>query len=152
MTMPIKTMKEVIMNHIQTTCPYCGCGCNIDLLVENDRIVKAEPTQGHPVNHGELCLKGLYGWEFVHSPERLTKPLIRKKNGQYSKEGELCDATWEEAFSLIKEKILSIKNNFGPDYFMGLSSARCTNEENYLFQKFFRTVLGTNNIDHCARL
>jgi len=145
-------VKQEKMKRIQTTCPYCGCGCNIDLIVKDNRIVKAEPTKDHPVNLGKLCLKGLYGWEFVHSPERLTTPLIRKENGEYSKKGKLCEATWEEAFALIKEKISTIKNDFGADSFMGFSSARCTNEENYLFQKFFRTVLGTNNIDHCARL
>lgn len=140
------------MKKIQTTCPYCGTGCNFDLQVENGRIKGAEPTKGHPVNDGELCLKGLYGWEFVHSPARLHKPLIRKLNGVYSKEGTLEESEWSEALDLMAEKITLVKEKYGPDAFMGLSSARCTNEENYLFQKFFRQVLGTNNVDHCARL
>ena len=140
------------MKKVQTTCPYCGTGCNMDLHVENNRIVKATPTVNHPVNDGELCLKGLYGWEFVHSSERLQKPLIRKLNGVYSKDGILQESGWDEALELLKDKIGSVKKTYGPDAFMGLSSARCTNEENYTFQKFFRQVLGTNNVDHCARL
>jgi predicted molibdopterin-dependent oxidoreductase YjgC len=99
-----------------------------------------------------LCLKGLYGWEFVHSSERLQKPLIRKHNGVFSKDGLLEESEWDEALDLLKEKIGFVKKTYGPDSFMGLSSARCTNEENYIFQKFFRQVLGTNNVDHCARL
>lgn len=140
------------MKTIQTTCPYCGTGCNLDLHVENNRIKGATPVKDHPVNDGELCLKGLYGWEFVHSSARLTKPLIRKKDGVFSKEGVLEESTWEEALDLMAEKINHVKKSYGPDAFMGLSSARCTNEENYIFQKFFRQVLGTNNVDHCARL
>lgn len=140
------------MKKVQTTCPYCGTGCNMDLHVDNNRIVKAAPTMNHPVNDGELCLKGLYGWEFVHSSERLQKPLIRKLNGAFSKDGFLEESEWDEALDLLKEKIGFVKKTYGPDSFMGLSSARCTNEENYVFQKFFRQVLGTNNVDHCARL
>ncbi len=140
------------MKKVQTTCPYCGTGCNINLFVENGRIVKAEPTKNHPVNDGELCLKGWYGWEYVHSPDRLRKPLIRKKNGKFSKDGELVESTWEEALELITSKIKEIKEKYGADALMGFSSARCTNEDNYVFQKFFRVAIGTNNIDHCARL
>jgi len=140
------------MKTIQTTCPYCGTGCNLDLHVENNRITGATPVKKHPVNDGELCLKGLYGWEFVHSSARLTKPLIRKKDGVFSKDGVLQESSWEEALDLMTEKISHVKKNYGSDAFMGLSSARCTNEENYIFQKLFRQVLGTNNVDHCARL
>ena len=140
------------MKTIQTTCPYCGTGCNLELQVENNRIKGAAPVKNHPVNDGELCLKGLYGWEFVHSSARLAKPLIRKKGGVFSKEGVLEESTWEEALGLMAEKINHVKQSYGPDAFMGLSSARCTNEDNYIFQKFFRQVLGTNNVDHCARL
>lgn len=140
------------MKKIQTTCPYCGTGCNIDLFVKDGKIVKAEPTKNHPVNDRELCLKGLYGWEYVHSSDRLKKPLIRKKNGKFSKDGELVESSWEEALELITSKIKEIKEKYGADAFMGFSSARCTNEDNYVFQKFFRVAIGTNNIDHCARL
>jgi len=140
------------MKTIQTTCPYCGTGCNLELHVENNRIKSASPVKDHPVNDGELCLKGLYGWEFVHSSSRLTRPLIRKKDGAYSKDGVLEESSWDEALELLSEKINHVKSTYGSDSFMGLSSARCTNEENYIFQKFFRQTLGTNNVDHCARL
>ncbi len=139
------------MKRIQTTCPYCGTGCNIDLIVEEDKIVRAEPTKNHPVNDGQLCLKGLYGWEYVHSPKRLTKPLIRKKDGMFDKKGHLVESSWEEAYDLVALKIKSTVDRFGAKSIMGFSSARCTNEENYIFQKFFR-VQGSNNVDHCARL
>jgi len=139
------------MERVQTTCPYCGTGCNIDLYVENNKIVKAEPTKAHPVNDGELCLKGLYGWEYVHSPQRLTKPLMRKKNGVFSKDGELVEVSFEEAYEFVASRIKKTVEEFGPQSIMGFSSARCTNEDNYVFQKLFR-VLGSNNIDHCARL
>lgn len=123
----------------------------MDLLVENNKIVKAEPTKGHHVNDGELCLKGRFGWEFISSPRRLTKPLIRKKEGVFSKEGDLVEVPFEEAYDFVASNMKSTVEQYGSDSIMGFSSARCTNEENYVFQKLFRT-LGTNNVDHCARL
>ncbi len=139
------------MEKFQTTCAYCGTGCNLDLFVQNNKIIQAKPTKNHHVNDGELCLKGLYGWEYVHSPRRLKKPLIRKKNGVFSKDGTLEEVEFEEAYKLVASKINDIVSKHGSDALMGFSSARCTNEDNFIFQKFFR-VLGTNNIDHCARL
>lgn len=139
------------MEKFQTTCPYCGTGCNIDLFVENNKIVKALPTKGHHVNDGELCLKGLYGWEYVHSPRRLTKPLMRKKDGVFSKEGSLVEVSFEEAYAFVASRMKATVEKNGPTSIMGFSSARCTNEDNYAFQKLFR-VLGSNNVDHCARL
>ena len=139
------------MERVQTVCPYCGTGCNLDLCVENGKIVKAEPIKGHPVNDGELCLKGLYGWEYVHSPQRLTKPLMRKKNGVFSKDGELVEVSFEEAYDFVASRIKKTVEEFGPQSIMGFSSARCLNEDNYVFQKLFR-ALGSNNVDHCARL
>ncbi len=139
------------MEKFQTTCPYCGTGCNIDLHVDNGKIVKAEPTKDHPVNDGELCLKGLYGWEYVQSPKRLTKPLMRKKDGVFSKEGELEEVSWDEAYDFVASKMKNTVDEFGPQSIMGFSSARCNNEDNYAFQKLFR-VQGSNNVDHCARL
>jgi predicted molibdopterin-dependent oxidoreductase YjgC len=94
---------------------------------------------------GSLCIKGRFGHDFVDHADRLTKPLIRKN-------GKLKEASWDEALSYVAEKIHTIKREHGPDAIAGLASARCTNEENYLFQKFFRAVIGTNNVDHCARL
>lgn len=139
------------MERIQTTCPYCGTGCNIDLLVENNQIQKAEPTKRHAVNDGELCLKGLYGWEYVHSPRRLKKPLLRKKDGVFSKDGVLEEVSFDEALDFVASKMKHSISEYGTDSVMGLSSARATNEDNFAFQKLFR-VQGSNNIDHCARL
>lgn len=97
------------------------------------------------VNQGSLCAKGHFGFDFVHHPDRLTSPLVRKN-------GVLVETDWDEAFSVITERFKSFKKDFGPDSIAGFSSARCTNEENYLMQKFMRAAIGTNNIDHCARL
>ena len=103
-----------------------------------------EPAKGRP-NNGLLCVKGRFGYNFINHPDRLKTPLI-KRNGKFE------EATWEEAYDLIVSKINEIKGKYGPDAFAGLTSARCTNEENYLFQKMFRALIGTNNVDHCARL
>lgn len=128
----------------QTTCSYCGVGCQINLLTKNNRIVEVEPINIIP-NDGLLCVKGKFAYRFVNHPDRLTKPLIKKC-------GKFVEASWQEAYRLIKEKYTEIMDKNGPDAFGGFSSARCTNEENYLFQKLVRTVFKTNNVDHCARL
>ena len=131
---------------VRTTCTYCGVGCQLDLNIHNGKIVKVTGNReyGAP-NQGSLCVKGRFGMDFVDSPDRLKTPLIRK-------DGELTEATWDEAYDFIAEKFTSIKEKHGADSIAGFSSARCTNEENYLFQKFMRAVIGTNNVDHCARL
>ncbi|MFH1007513.1 MAG: 2Fe-2S iron-sulfur cluster-binding protein, partial [Candidatus Latescibacterota bacterium] len=130
---------------VQTTCIYCGVGCQMDLYIKDDRIVKVRGTEDGPDNRGQLCVKGRFGLDFVHHPDRLTRPLIRK-------DGKLEPATWEEALSLVAAKFSELKETYGGDALAGLSSAKCTNEENYLFQKLVRTTFGTNNVDHCARL
>jgi predicted molibdopterin-dependent oxidoreductase YjgC len=129
---------------VRSTCSYCGVGCQIDIHTKNDRIVKITGADTVP-NRGRLCIKGRFGWHFVHHPERLKHPLI-KDNGQFRK------ATWEEALDLIAQRLREIKEEHGPDKIGGWCSARITNEENYLMQKFMRAVIGTNNVDHCARL
>ncbi len=129
---------------ITTICPYCGVGCAMDYYVKGNRIVFARGNSSG-VNRGDDCIKGRFGWEFVHSDERLKKPLI-KKNGKF------VEVSWDEALDFVAEKLREIKEKYGPDSIAGLSSAKCTNEENYLFQKFMRVVIGTNNVDHCARL
>lgn len=129
---------------VKTTCSYCGVGCQMDLLVKGDRVVEVQPKMAE-ANKGLLCVKGKFGFNFINHKDRLKTPLI-KKNGEFQ------EATWEEALKLIASKIKSAKEDFGPDSMAGFSSARCTNEENYLFQKLFRGVVGTNNVDHCARL
>lgn len=133
------------MNSVLTTCPYCGTGCTFYLNVKDGEIVSVTPNKDNAVNEGILCLKGHFGFDFVHHRDRLTQPLIRK-------DGKLTEATWEEAFNLVAKKLSEIKSKYGADSIAGFSSARCTNEENYLMQKFMRAVVGTNNVDHCARL
>lgn len=128
-----------------TTCTYCGCGCNITLRSHGDQVIRVD-SRANNHNNGWLCVKGRFGFDFINSPERLKWPLIRRKKG-----GELERATWDEALDLIASKLGEIVEKNGPDSIGGLSSARCTNEENYLFQKLFRAGFGTNNIDHCAR-
>jgi formate dehydrogenase (coenzyme F420) alpha subunit len=140
------------MQETRVICPYCGTGCNIDLSVEDNRITNAKASCGHYVNDGELCLKGLYGWDYVGANDRLRKPLIRKKNGVFSKEGTFEEASWDEALDLIALKMKEVKEKYGPDAIAGNFSSRSTLEENYVAQKFMRAVIGTNNVDHCARV
>ncbi len=129
------------LNIIHTICPYCGCGCGIDLIVKDNKIVGTYPFKRHPINEGKTCIKGNYCYEFVHSKDRLKKPLI-KKNGKF------VESTWDEALNLIASKL----KEYSPNEVGFFSSARCTNEDNYIFQKFARVVVKTNNIDHCARI
>lgn len=134
------------LEKVRTTCTYCGVGCQLDLNINKGKIVKVTGNRDYgPPNQGSLCIKGRFAMDFVQHPDRLQRPLIRKN-------GELTEATWEEAYDLIARNLSAIKEEHGPDSIAGLASARCTNEENYLFQKFMRAVIGTNNVDHCARL
>jgi len=136
------------LKKVDTVCPYCGVGCQITLHIneKTNKIVKITGVEESPTNDGMLCVKGRYGYDFVGSDERLTTPLIRDANGEFK------EATWDEAISLVAEKFNLIKEKDGPDAIAGLSSAKCTNEENFAFQKFMRREVGTNNVDHCARL
>lgn len=129
----------------ETTCTYCGCGCNISMHTLGNEVVRVSSKSDNH-NRGWLCVKGRFGYEFINSEERLTTPLIRREKG-----GELEPAGWDEALDLVATKMGAIKKEYGPNALGGLASARCTNEENYLFQKLFRSVIGTNNVDHCAR-
>jgi len=131
--------------NIQTTCPYCGTGCALHLQVLDGALVGVLPAKGHPISQGSLCIKGWNAHAFVNHKDRLRTPYIRK-------DGKLVEATWEEALTLVTDKLGAIKAESGPDSIGILTSAKCTNEENYLLQKFARAVIGTNNIDHCARL
>lgn len=136
------------LNHTQkvrTTCSYCGVGCQIYLHVRDNRVVKVTGVDGVAPNYGSLCVKGRFGYDFVNDPQRLKKPLV-KKNGTF------VEASWEEALNYVKEGLLKVKERYGPESIGVLTSARITNEENYLVQKFARAVLKTNNVDHCARL
>lgn len=129
---------------VGTTCTYCGVGCQFDLNVRDGRVVGVTSSPDNPVNGRWLCVKGRFGYEFIHHPDRLTTPLIRR-------DGELVPASWDEALDLISSRLSEIKTNHGPDAIGVMSSSRCTNEENYLMQKLARAVIGTNNVDQCAR-
>ena len=130
---------------VPTTCPYCGCGCQMLLEVLDGRIIGTQPLKTATMNDGKLCIKGWKVHEFVHSDERLTTPLIRNGEG-------FRPASWDEALGLVADRLTTIRDQHGPDALGFLSSARCTNEENYLLQKIVRGAIGTNNVDHCARL
>jgi len=128
-----------------TVCPYCGCGCGFHLETVDGKLVGTKPAATSPVNRGKLCVKGWKVHEFVQSPRRLTSPLLRK-------DGKLVEVSWDEALEFVAAKLGAIKKAHGPDSIAFLASAKVTNEDNYLLQKFARAAVGTNNIDHCARL
>jgi len=130
---------------IITTCTYCGCGCGLLLQVLDGEIVGTLPQKDHPINEGGLCIKGWNAHEFIYNEGRLKRPLLNK-------DGSFKEVSWEEALGEAATRLKKIKEESGPDSIAGLTSARCTNEENYVFQKWMRAVIGTNNVDHCARL
>ncbi len=136
---PKKYQKPV--REVKSVCTFCGVGCGVRLGVRGNSVVCVQGDTDSPVNRGSLCVKGRYGYNFINHSDRLTSPLIRKND-------ELVEATWDEALDIVAEKFSRPKKN----QFAVLSSARCTNEENYLVSKLTRAVMGTNNIDHCARL
>jgi formate dehydrogenase alpha subunit len=142
---------------VTTVCPFCGVGCSMTVGVRSDRIVAVKGDRKSPVNQGGLCVKGRFGLDFVHHPERLTRPLIRREGVARSRtKGAVAEifreADWEEALDRVASELKRACATGGPRSLGVLSSAKCTNEENYLVQKFARAVLHTNNIDHCARL
>ncbi|MCG9697649.1 formate dehydrogenase subunit alpha [Shewanella sp. Isolate11] len=139
--------RKTELQQTSTICTYCGIGCRVNLLTDPDtqQIVQVKGDPNSPVNQGMLCVKGCFGFDFINSPQRLTTPLLRKN-------GQLVEASWDEALRFIGDKLIAVKNEYGSNAIAGLASAKATNEDNYLFQKLFRSVIGTNNIDHCARL
>jgi formate dehydrogenase alpha subunit len=130
---------------IQTTCPFCSCGCSICLEVKDNHIVRVTPGKEDLVNKGTLCVRASYGCDFIHSPDRLTKPLV-KVNDSFK------ELSWEQALELVATRFKQIKDEYGGGSLAVLGSSKCTNEENYLLQRFARCVLGTNNIDNGSRL
>lgn len=133
------------LKKVQTTCSYCGVGCQINLHVKNNKVVKVTGVDDVGPNYGSLCVKGRFGYDFIHDPNRVKTPLIRDN-------GAFREASWDEALNLVADNLKRIKEESGPDAIGVFSSARITNEENYLAQKFARAVIETNNVDHCARL
>ena len=129
------------LRFVTTTCPYCGTVCSFNLAVRDGRVRGIEPWHSPPINEGKLCQNGRYAHEFIHHPDRLTTPLIKR-------DGVFVPSSWEEAFRLIGERFRS----FLPEEIGCLSSSKASNEDNYLMHKFARLVLKTNNVDNCARL
>jgi formate dehydrogenase major subunit len=132
------------MEKVRTTCPYCGVGCQLNLHVKDGRIMMVTGVENGSPNKGRLCVKGRYGYDFIYAEDRLTMPLIREN-------GDFREASWDEALDLVADKFKKIIATDGPDSIAGVSCARSTNEDSYQMQKLFRSVLKTNNIDHCAR-
>lgn len=132
------------LKYIPTTCPYCGTGCGFYLKVRDGELVGVAPTKTNPVSQGRLCIKGVTAWESVIGGDRIKEPLIKRG-------GRFVQASWDEALDLVAKKFGELKKKYGPDSLGVWSSARCTNELNYLAQKLARAVFGTNNVDHCAR-
>jgi len=156
---------------VRTTCSYCGVGCTFDLNVRDGKVVRVTSSENSPVNGLSLCVKGRYGYDYVHHPDRLTRPLVRSKwlsgveerveagdwrahnpDSPISEPEALVETDWDTALDLVVDKFTEVKNQHGNDALALMASAKCTNEENYLFNKLTRQILGTNNIDHCARL
>jgi formate dehydrogenase major subunit/formate dehydrogenase alpha subunit len=157
---------------VTTTCTYCGVGCQFDLNVKDNKIIRVTSNPNAPVNGMHLCVKGRYGYDFVHHPDRLTKPMVRKylldggrrttddsktsvvggHSSVVNGRGEWVETDWDTALSITARKLAEARDTFGADSVGVLASAKCLNEENYLMNKFARQVIGTNGIDHCARL
>lgn len=143
---------------VKTTCSFCGVGCQIDLLVKNDEVVAVEANPHSSVNGLSLCVKGRYGHDYIHHSDRLLKPQVRRyllEGSAKSFEGSAWDwveTSWETAMQLTADRLRATRDTSGPDTIGVLTSAKCTNEENYLMNKLARQVIGTHNIDHCARL
>lgn len=138
-------MRMVRTKKTKTVCTYCGVGCSFDIWTRDRHILKVEPSQG-AANDISTCVKGKFGWDYVNSPDRLQRPLIREPDGATFRE-----ATWDEALDLVAKRLSAIKTEHGSDALAFISSSKCTNEENYLMQKLARAVVGTNNIDNCSR-
>jgi formate dehydrogenase alpha subunit len=143
---------------VTTTCTYCGVGCTIDLNIKDNHIIRVTSNPDGAVNGMHLCVKGRYGYDFVHHKDRLTDPLVReyllKGSSRPSKSdrGNWIKVDWDTALRVVSQNLIKIRDNYGADSIGILTSAKCTNEENYLMNKFARQVIGTNNVDHCARL
>ena len=136
-------MRDLRIRRTKTVCTYCGVGCSFNIWTKDRHILKVQPLDG-PTNGVSTCIKGKFGWDFVNSPDRMTKPLIREN-------GKFREASWDEALDLVARRFAEIKAKNGPDSLAFVSSSKCTNEESYLMQKLSRAVIGTNNMDNCSR-
>lgn len=163
--------REWELDRKRTVCGYCGVGCTLEFALNGNQVIYAQGFPEAAVNGEFTCVKGRYGWDFVSRPDRLTEPLVRKDvafefglttepwdvpdtNPLKGKDNldDFVPVSWDTATDILADKLAGIVKNHGPDAVAGLTSARCTNEENYIFQKFMRAAVGTNTVDHCARL
>lgn len=141
---PEKFRTWEIEKKVRTTCSYCGVGCQMDLVIKDNKVIRVDGALDGE-NNGLLCVKGKFAYKFLNHKDRLTVPLIKEND-------EFREASWDEALDLVANKMIEVRDKFSPDALTGLVSARCSNEDNYVMQKMFRAVLKTNNVDHCARL
>jgi formate dehydrogenase major subunit/formate dehydrogenase alpha subunit len=141
---------------VTTTCTYCGVGCQLDLNIKNERVIRVTSNPAAPVNGMHLCVKGRYGYDFIHHPDRLLRPRVRRYLVEHqprpADRGDWVEVDWDSALAITAQRLADTRDRHGGDSIGVLCSAKCLNEENYLMNKFARQVLGTNNIDHCARL
>jgi predicted molibdopterin-dependent oxidoreductase YjgC len=141
---------------VTTICTFCGVGCTLDLNIKDDQIIRVTSNPKAPVNGMHLCVKGRYGYDFVHHPDRLTRPRVRRYllegTPRPQGRGEWVEVDWDTALDLAASRLRQARDQYGPQAVGVMTSAKCTNEENYLMNKFARQVIGTNSIDHCARL
>jgi formate dehydrogenase major subunit len=137
-------MRKSRIKRTKTVCTYCGVGCSFEVWTKDREILRIQPQVEAPVNGISTCVKGKFGWDFVNSEQRLTKPLIRQGD-------RFVEATWDEALELVADKLGDIKKKHGPDSIGYIASSKCSNEENFIFQKFARAVMGSNNVDNCSR-
>ena len=143
---------------VPTTCPYCGVGCQMELHIKNDSIYKVTAPFESVVNHGNLCVKGRFGYDFVSHSKRITTPLVRVTPQEPGHRTQAFDrsewrpVSWDQALDLVADRLVKIYERDGSNALATYLCAKATNEDNYLIQKFTRAVMGTNNIDHCARL
>src|SRR5699024_7730424 len=137
-------MREERIEKTKTVCTYCGVGCTFDVWTKDRKILKVEPQPESPANGISTCVKGKFGWDYVNSDERVTRPLIRRGD-------QVEEVEWDEALSGVAERFHAIKAEKGPDALGFIASSKATNEESYLMQKFARQIIGTNNVDNCSR-
>jgi predicted molibdopterin-dependent oxidoreductase YjgC len=141
---------------VKTVCGYCGVGCQLNLEIKDNQIVKVDSAWDGPANHGWTCVKGRFGYDYVQHPDRLTRPMVRKYllegTPRPAGRGEWVEVSWDTALDITARKLRDARDQHGSAAVGVLTSAKCTNEENFLMNKFARQVIGTNNIDHCARL
>jgi predicted molibdopterin-dependent oxidoreductase YjgC len=145
---PLPKEIPLLQSNVQKTrtiCGYCGVGCSVDLLTRNDRIIGIQPALDGPANQGALCVKGQFAYDFVHHPDRLKHPLVRRGDGK------LHETTWDEALQVAADGFARVVNQYGRHSVYGIASGRTPSEADYLMQKFIRAGFGTHQIDNCSR-